>query len=182
MHGRARSQFPRVAYTLAFATTAAEGLVGWFLGDLDPKIVPFCLHIQSRLVQLWPSIHLDLLAKARLQPPPPRRRRRQHRGYAQHEAKSAASTTRTSTFGHSALWAICILLYAIFPGSVVQTIYQASKIGNCAAAAGKRCFHIGVQVKIMIFFTLKKDGLTRKSKPHGTQNLLDHLKYFHSLH
>ena len=34
----------------------------------------------------------------------------------------------------------------------------------------------------MIFFTLKKDGLTRKSKPHGTQNLLDHLKYFHSLH
>ena len=71
MHGRARSQFPRVAYTLAFATTAAEGLVGWFLGDLDPKIVPFCLHIQSRLVQLWPSIHLDLLAKARLRPPPP---------------------------------------------------------------------------------------------------------------
>ena len=30
-------------------------------------------------------------------------RRRQHGGYAQHEAKSAASTTRTSTFGHSAL-------------------------------------------------------------------------------
>ena len=75
MHGHARSQFPRVAYTLAFATaTEAEGLVGWFLGDLDPKIVPFCLHIQSRLVQLWPSIHLDLLAKARLRPPPAARR------------------------------------------------------------------------------------------------------------
>ena len=42
--------FPEWLTALAFATTTAEGLVGWFLGDLDPKIVPFCLHIQSRLV------------------------------------------------------------------------------------------------------------------------------------